>query len=312
MLAAALVAGLVSFAATTPAAAATRWYHVEVVLFAQGADDAAWRRNDWREEGPPALAKNTVELLPGLDADGLPDGSNRRHAFRTLPPSALDLGAVADRLDRSNDYRVLLHVGWNQPGFSDDEAPAVHLGTLGALAGAEERSAGTGGEEVEGAIRFWRRRFLHVDVDLSFGDIEAWRERKAGSALARPGGESTDPGLATAGARTGTAGAAGGGLRRAARVEAPRRATSRKRMRDARPERTTACASCGSPEAFACVREGCTTSTIPCSGCSSWSGGSADASAPPLRGKGAAQSEPVERAAARIRRTSRIPRSRFA
>ena len=204
VLAAALVAGFVSFAATTPAAAATRWYHVEVVLFAQGADDAAWRRNDWREEGPPALAKNTVELLPGLDADGLPDGSNRRHAFRTLPPSALDLGAVADRLDRSNDYRVLLHVGWNQPGFSDDEAPAVHLGTLGALAGAEERSAGTDGEEVEGAIRFWRRRFLHVDVDLSFGDIEAWRERKAGSALTRPHSESTVPGLAMAGARTGT------------------------------------------------------------------------------------------------------------
>ena len=214
----ALGAGLVSFAATTPAAAATRWYHVEVVLFAQGADDAAWRRNDWREEGPPALAKNTVELLPGLDADGLPAGSNRRHAFRTLPPSALDLGAVADRLDRSNDYRVLLHVGWNQPGFSDDEAPAVHLGTLGALAGAEERSAGPGGEEVEGAVRFWRRRFLHVDVDLSFGDIEAWRERKEGAALARPGGESAVPGLTMAGPRTGTpvlpaegsAGSAGG------------------------------------------------------------------------------------------------------
>ena len=201
----ALVAGLVSFAATTPASAATRWYHVEVVLFAQGADDAVWRRDDWREEGPPTLAKNTVELLPGLDAAGLPAGSNRRHAFRTLPPSTLDLGAVADRLDRSNDYRVLLHVGWNQPGFSDDEAPAVHLSTLGALAGGEERSAVTGAEEVEGAIRFWRRRFLHVDVDLSFGDIEAWRERREGAApaAARPG-ESAVPGLTTDGARAGT------------------------------------------------------------------------------------------------------------
>ena len=203
-LAGALVAGLVSFATATPAAAATRWYHVEVVLFAQGADDDAWRRNDWREEGPPALAKNTVELLPGLDADGRPAGSNRRHAFRALPPSALDLGTVADRLDRSNDYRVLLHAGWNQPGFSDDEAPAVHLGTLGALAGAKERSAGPGGEEVEGAVRFWRRRFLHVDVDLSFGDIEAWRERKEGTAPARPGGESAVPGLTMPPPRTGT------------------------------------------------------------------------------------------------------------
>ena len=207
-LAAAFVAALVSFAATTPAAAATRWYHVEVVLFAQGADDAAWRRNDWREEGPPDLAENTVELLPGLDSNGLPAGSNRRHAFRTLPPSALDLGAVADRLDRSNDHRVLLHVGWNQPGFSDDEAPAVHLSTLGALAGAEQRSASTGGEEVEGAVRFWRRRFLHVDVDLSFGDVEAWRERKDGAALAReshqlPAADAV-PGLRMAVPRTGT------------------------------------------------------------------------------------------------------------
>ena len=216
-LAAALVSGLVSFATTTPVAAATRWYHVEVVLFAQSGE-AAWRRNDWREAGPPALAKNTVELLPGLDAAGLPAGSNRRHAFRSLPASELDLGAVANRLDRSNDYRVLLHVGWNQPGFSEDEAPAVHLGTLGALAGAEERSAGGAGEEVEGAIRFWRRRFLHVDVDLSFGDIEAWREREEGAALARSGGENAVPGLTMAGAQTGTpalpvegsAGSAGG------------------------------------------------------------------------------------------------------
>ena len=219
-LALALVAGLVSFAATTPAAAATRWYRVEVVVFAQGGDDA-WRRNDWREEGPPALAENTVELLPGLDAAGLPAGSNRLHAFRTLPASALALGAVADRLDGSNDHRVLLHVGWNQPGFSDDEAPAVHLGTLGALAGVEERDAGTDGEEVDGAVRVWRRRFLHVDVDLSFGDIEAWRRRREGSAPAasRPGGERAVPGLTTAGGvRTGTpelpaegsAGSAGG------------------------------------------------------------------------------------------------------
>jgi len=212
-LALALVVGLASFAATTPAAAATRWYRVEVVVFAQGADDESWSRNDWREEGPPALAENTVELLPGLEAAG----SNRPRAFRTLPASALALGAVADRLDGSTDHRVLLHVGWDQPGFSDDEAPAVHLGTL---TGAEERAAGTDVKEVEGSIRFWRRRFLHVDVDLSFGDIEGWRERRAGAtpAAVRPDGGSAVPGPATAGARTemperpaeGAAGSAGG------------------------------------------------------------------------------------------------------
>ena len=202
-----LAAGLASFAAATPAAAATRWYRVEVVVFAQGTDDEAWGRDDWREDGPPALAANTVELLPGLDAADLPvAGSNRPRAFRTLPASALAFGAAADRLDGSNDHRVLLHVGWDQPGFSDDEAPAVHLGTLGALTGAGERAAGTNGKEVEGSIRFWRRRFLHVDVDLSFGDIERWREQRVESApaAARPGGGTTAPGPAAAGTRIGT------------------------------------------------------------------------------------------------------------
>ena len=184
----ALISGLASLA-SSPAAAATRWYQVEVVLFAQGADDAAWSRNDWREEGPPALARNTVELLHDLAAADRPAGSKRRHAFRTLPASSLGLGAVADRLDRSNDYRVLLHVGWHQPGFSDDDAPAVHLGTLRGLA-LENRFAAASGEEAEGTVRFWRRRFLHVDVDFAFGDVEAWRQRDdAADPNAPPGGE---------------------------------------------------------------------------------------------------------------------------
>lgn len=185
----AFVAGLAWLAAATSAAAATPWYRVEVVLFAQGGD-SPWSRDDWREEGPPALAKNTVELLPGLDAADRPAGSKRRHAFRALPPSALGLGSAVDRLERSNDYRVLLHVGWHQPGFSDDDAPGVHLNTLRSLA-LDDRFAGAAGEEVEGTVRFWRRRFLHVDVDLGFGDIEAWRRRESEAAAGTaPDGES--------------------------------------------------------------------------------------------------------------------------
>ena len=236
-----LAAGLVCLAVATFAAAATPWYHVEVVIFAQGGE-SPWNRDDWREEGPPILAKNTVELLPGLAPADRPAGSGRRHAFRALPASSLDLGAAVDRLDRSNDYRVLMHVGWHQPGFSDDDAPGVHLSTLWSLV-AEDRFGAASGEEVEGTVRFWRRRFLHVDVDLSFGDIEAWREQTEGSApaAARPGGESAVPGPMMAGARTGTpalaaqgsAGRAGGsaaegdepetGARRVAEADEPLR-----------------------------------------------------------------------------------------
>ena len=192
----ALAAGLVCLAAATFAAAATRWYHVEVVIFAQGGN-SPWSRGDWREEGPPVLAKNTVELLPGLAPADRPAGSARRHAFRTLPAASLDLGATVDRLDRSDDYRVLLHVGWHQPGFSDDDAPGVHLGTLRSLA-AQDRFGAASGEEVEGTVRFWRRRFLHVDVDLAFGNVDAWQRREHGDAAEALAGARARPGAGPA------------------------------------------------------------------------------------------------------------------
>ena len=203
-LVASLVAGLVWLAAAHPAAAATSWYHVEVVLFAQGGD-STWDRDNWREEGPPPLAENTVELLAGLAPADRATDSKRRHAFRTLPASALDLGAVADRLDRSNDYRVLLHIAWRQPGFRYDEAPGVHLSTLRGLV-SDDRFTAEPGEAVDGTVRVWRRRFLHVDADLAFGDIEAWRQRARGAArTVPPRDESADSPQADAGARAGAA-----------------------------------------------------------------------------------------------------------
>ena len=172
----ALAAGLAALAAAAPARPATPWYQVEAVVFAEG-DESRWSRDDWREEGPPPLPENAVELLAALAPGDEAGGAGRRHAFRALPASELDLGAAASRLDRSGAYRVLLHVGWRQPGSPPGAAPAVHLGALQGLA-SDGRFAAAPGEAVEGTIRLWRRRFLHVDADLAFGDVEGWRRRQ--------------------------------------------------------------------------------------------------------------------------------------
>ena len=109
-----------------------------------------------------------------------------------LPASALDLVTAVDRLDRSDDYRVLLHVGWHQPGFRSNNASGVHLSTLRGLI-ADDRFAAAPGEAVDGTVRLWRRRFLHVDADVAFGDIEAWRERRNDTAPdVRPRNESAE------------------------------------------------------------------------------------------------------------------------
>ena len=177
--------------ACSTAQAQLPWFKVEVVVFAQG-DTAAWQRNNWREEGPPPLGGNTVELLVGSAPGEAAGGSKRRNAFRRLPDSALDLGSVVDRLERSSDYRVVLHVGWRQPGFPVDDAPGVHLVSPRGI-GTGSRHGTAAHEGVDGTVRLWRRRFLHVDADLAFGDIEGWRERTAGFVESGSGPASAAP-----------------------------------------------------------------------------------------------------------------------
>lgn len=194
-----LAAGLATLAASAPARPATPWYQVEVVVFAEGGESPSGR-GDWREEGPPPLPENTIELLAALGVGDEAGGSGRRHAFRALPASKLELGAAAARLDRNDAYRVLLHVGWRQPGSSRGDAPAVRLGTLrGLVPDGRFAASAAPGESVEGTIRLWRRQFLHVDVDLAFGDVGGWRRREeAADPSAAPGSER--PGAPEAGA----------------------------------------------------------------------------------------------------------------
>ena len=176
----ALLGALALFAPFPATPADTPWYQVQIVVFAQ-VDEAAWHRDNWREEGPPPLAENTVELLVGSNPGAGAGGSARRHAFRTLSASGLDLGGAVSRLERSDEYRVLLHVGWLQPGFSKQDAPAVHLSAPRSFA-PEGRFDAPDDQGIDGTVRLWRRRFLHMEVDLAFGDIEGWRRRVAGEA----------------------------------------------------------------------------------------------------------------------------------
>ncbi len=176
----AVLGALALLAPLSATRADTSWYQVEVVVFAQD-DEAGWQRGNWREEGPPPLAGNTVELLVGSSPGTGAGGSSRRHAFRTLSASGLGLGNAVSRLERAGDYGILLHVGWLQPGFTKRDAPAVHLSAPRSFA-TGGRFDGSAGQGIDGTVRLWRRRFLHMDVDISFGDIEGWRQRVADEA----------------------------------------------------------------------------------------------------------------------------------
>lgn len=89
------------------------WYDVEVIVFRHwtGADSEQFQQT----ARPPAYQRLTV-----LRGDG-------RRPFRRLRGSELALQGARDRLEKSPDYEVLEHFGWEQPALSEAEAISIAL-----------------------------------------------------------------------------------------------------------------------------------------------------------------------------------------
>ena len=163
------------------------WYAVEVVIFrhweAPGEDAEFWPRR------PPPIAQSVMQHLRTLGP--VASGADAP-AFSRLPDTELQLAGIDQRLERSKDYEVLLHVGWRQPGFGPASAPAVVLplnwtppalprvtvSPTDAARGQNPFGYVPPGTRLWGTLRLLRRRYLHFQVDLRF------RRGGASSALA--------------------------------------------------------------------------------------------------------------------------------
>ncbi|MFL1453272.1 CsiV family protein [Marinobacter sp. GN3S48] len=80
--------------------------------------------------------------------------------LRLAPDSDLRLQSVAQRLENSGRYRVLMTAGWYQSFPPDYDGEPMQIAVGDWLAGAGHR-------EVEGQITIDRQRYLHVDVHLN-------------------------------------------------------------------------------------------------------------------------------------------------
>lgn len=151
------------------------WYAVEVVIFrhweAPGDDAEFWPRR------PPPISRVATQHLRTLGP--MTSGADAP-AFSRLPEAELQLTGIDQRLERSKDYEVLLHVGWRQPGFGPTSAPAVVLPLNWAPPSLPQATpmdmvrvqnpfghipAGT---RLWGTLRLLRQRYLHFQVDLRF------------------------------------------------------------------------------------------------------------------------------------------------
>jgi hypothetical protein len=109
-------------------------FDVEVVVFRHGAE--------------PATA------VPGAAGEDRPLLSEAT----PLAPTALRLGGLTSRLQRSAAYRVLLHAGWTVPARGEREARPVPLSPEATRQG------------LSGGITLYRTRVLHLAVDVSWRD----------------------------------------------------------------------------------------------------------------------------------------------
>lgn len=138
--------------------AETRWYEVELIIFAP-TDNSSVNAEAWAQGGPPIHTASSRQLLPpGRKSNPVP--------FQQLDSSQLRLTTEFRQLRNSKRYRPLLHIGWLQPGLSKGRAVPVLIGQ-----GTGNRAADatlSDAPRLEGTVTVTLARYLHLAVDLAY------------------------------------------------------------------------------------------------------------------------------------------------
>lgn len=134
-------AGGVTAESTTPGSG-ENWYQVEVLIFDQ--------IDNFGDESASAAEQLSypTELIDVEDSDS---------PFPLITKDERQLGPEAYTLGQSNNYRVLYHQAWRQPGRGSANMPWVRI------AGGNKHGAH---HELEGSVRVYLSRFLHLETDL--------------------------------------------------------------------------------------------------------------------------------------------------
>lgn len=132
------------------------WYQVEIIIFSQ-SDPDAYSPGATAESWPDTLNPEWPAPLVRLNASGSPSP-----ALRTLPVAARQMNNDSYALRVTEGYELLWHQAWQQPMLAEAHAPWIQI-----QAGSEYG----GRSQLEGALRIYLERFLHLDTDLWLSDF---------------------------------------------------------------------------------------------------------------------------------------------
>jgi hypothetical protein len=165
------------------AAEEVRYYDIELIIF-ESLDPSAKLSESWKHEASmevPPLAVELGQPYPGP----IPKEFDPKLAFKVLTSNQLQLTEEAKLLSTGNNYRILLHTAWRQPGMDADTALPVHI-NLSFLETAASTSsqipkplpsqasvlAPSGDEQtrsiLNGYVKIILSRYLHADINLMY------------------------------------------------------------------------------------------------------------------------------------------------
>ncbi len=152
----------------------TRYYDIEIVIF-QNTLPGANSAEDWPSSIDFTYPESSLFIgdpYPGL----IPGEFNPRYTFKPVIKSGYKLLEEAKLLENSQQYRVLYHRAWRQPGLDEKQALAVKIRNdiTSVVSGSHLNNApyqyGQTNtalkDQLFGSIKVILKRYLHVEAEL--------------------------------------------------------------------------------------------------------------------------------------------------
>ena len=158
------LAALLCAVAALPAMAAETWYEVELIIVAQRKPDAG--SEIWPVKALPPVTQEASLTIPGPGQAGVSG------KIAPLPPENLRLQAEAQRIATDNNYELLLHTGWRQPGLPREQSLPVRIQAVEAVPadGMGYAMDAEAAPRLDGTVRLILARYLHLEADLRYRD----------------------------------------------------------------------------------------------------------------------------------------------
>jgi len=168
-------------------------YEIEVIIF-KFTDSRSAGSEIWPDLVKTESVKDSIELHNNSSTTRVPGPDEKAYYYSKIPAEKFRLANEAERLEKSDEYEILYHAGWIQPGLDKENAEYIHIKTidsnnnqlslLNALPdatnkqqisfsnsqSASQQAVDTFDENtiLEGLIKVELARYLHIHFDLKY------------------------------------------------------------------------------------------------------------------------------------------------